>query len=98
VGDDVFQLGELVYPYWIAPSNDLEENLNFCITNNIFVDVDVDAEKLNDVLSSNRHTQVDEDDDSDEINVEDCDGDENDSIDEEEDNFDSFAQHEFVMP
>jgi hypothetical protein len=49
-------------------------------------------------LSSNRHTQVDEDDDSDEINVEDCDGDENDSIDEEEDNFDSFAQHEFVMP
>jgi len=54
-------------------SNDLEEDSKFCIVNNIFVDVD--ADKLNDVLNSSRHTQVDEDD-IDEINVEDCDGDE----------------------
>ena len=68
-------------------SNDLEQNSNFCITNNIFVDVDVDAEKLNDILSS-RYTHVDEDDDSDGINIENCDGDEDGSIDEEEDNSD----------
>jgi hypothetical protein len=43
---------------------------------------------LNDVLSFRWHTQVNEDDDNDEINVEDCDGDEDKSIDEEEDNFD----------
>jgi hypothetical protein len=42
---------------------------------------------LNNVLSSNGHTQVDEDD-SNEINVEDCDEDEDKSINEEEDNFD----------
>jgi hypothetical protein len=42
---------------------------------------------LNDVLSSNEHAQVDEDD-SDEINLEDCDRDENESIEEEEDNSD----------
>jgi len=51
----------------------------------IFVVVDV--EKLNDVLRISRHTQVDEDDDSDKINVEYCDGDDNDEI-KEEDNFD----------
>ena len=53
--------------------NDLEENLKFHIVNNIFVDVDVDvdvdAKELNDVLSFRRHSQVDEDDDNDEINV-----------------------------
>jgi len=49
-------------------SNDLEENSNFCITNNILVNVN--SEKLNDVLNSSRHTQVDEDGDSDEINIE----------------------------
>jgi hypothetical protein len=89
VGDYVFQLSELVDSYWVAPSNDLEENSNFRITDNIFVDVDVDIdiEKFNDVLSSRWHTQVNEDDD-DEINVEDCDGNEDKSIDEEEDNFD----------
>jgi hypothetical protein len=36
--------------------------------------VDVDIKELNDVLRTNRYTQVDEDYDSDEINVEDCDG------------------------
>jgi hypothetical protein len=61
MGDDVFQLGELVDPYRVTMSNDLEENLNFCITDNIFVDVD--AEKLNVFLNSSKHTQVDEDDD-----------------------------------
>jgi hypothetical protein len=64
----------------------MEENLNFCITKNIFIDIDI--KELNDVLSSSGHTQVDQDDDSDEINVENCDGDEDKSIDEEEDNSD----------
>jgi hypothetical protein len=49
VGDDVFQLDELVDPYRVASSNDLEENSNFCITDNIFVDID--TEELNDDLS-----------------------------------------------
>jgi hypothetical protein len=44
----------LVDPYQVAPFNDLEENSNFCIAENIFADVN--AEKLNDVLSSNGHT------------------------------------------
>jgi hypothetical protein len=52
VGDYVFQLNELVYSYRVALSNDLKENSNFRITDNIFVDVDVDLEKFNDVLSS----------------------------------------------
>jgi hypothetical protein len=88
MGDDVFQLGELVDSYQIVLSNDLEENSNFHITDNIFVDVDVDAKELNGVLSSIKHAQVEEDDDSDKINVEDCNGDEDKSIDEEEDNYD----------
>ena len=54
--------------------------------------VDVDIEELNDVLRTNRYTQVDKDYNSDEINVEDCDG-----YDKEEDNSDWFAQHECVM-
>jgi hypothetical protein len=45
--------------------------------------VDVDIEELNDVLRTNRYTQVDEDYDNDEINVEDCDG-----YDKKEDNSD----------
>jgi hypothetical protein len=40
---------------------------------------------LNDVLSSNRYTQVDEDD-NEEINIEDCNGDEDERIDKEEEN------------
>jgi len=66
VRDEIFQLGELVNPYRVASSNDLEENLNFSIAKNIFVDVD--TKELNN--------------DNDEINVEDCDGDEDESIDE----------------
>jgi hypothetical protein len=54
VGDDIFQLGELVNPYRVAPFNDLEENLNFHIVENIFINVDV--EELNDSLSSSGHT------------------------------------------
>jgi hypothetical protein len=54
MGDDIFQLGELVYPYWVALSNDLEENLNFHTVKNIFVDVDIEV--LNDVLRSSKHT------------------------------------------
>jgi hypothetical protein len=34
--DDVFQLDELVDRYQVALSNDIEENSNFCITDNIF--------------------------------------------------------------
>ena len=55
--------------------------------------VDVDIEELNDVLRTNRYTQVDKDYNSDEINVEDCDG-----YDKEKNNSDWFAQHECVMP
>jgi hypothetical protein len=67
--DNVFQLGELVDPYRVAPSIELEENLNFCVLESIFVDVD--AEELNVVFSSNGYAQVDTDDDNDEINIED---------------------------
>jgi hypothetical protein len=81
--DGVFQVNELVDPYQVAPSIDLEENLIFHILKNIFVDV----EELNVVLSSNEHAQVDEDYDSDEINVKYYDGVDNESIEEEE-NFD----------
>jgi len=86
VGDDVFQVSELVDPYQFAPSIDLEENSNFRVTENIFVDVDV--EELNVVLNSSEQAQVNEDDDSNEINVEDCDRANDESIEEEEDSFD----------
>jgi hypothetical protein len=33
----IFELGELVDPYRVAPSNDLEENSDFGITNYIFL-------------------------------------------------------------
>jgi hypothetical protein len=87
IRDDVFQVNELVEPYRVSTSIDMEENLNFCVFNNIFidVDVDVDVEELNVVLSSSGQAQIDEDDD---INVEDCVGADNESIEEEEDNSD----------
>jgi len=47
-----------------------------------------DIEELNNVLRTNWYTQVDEDDNSDEINVEYCDGNDNDEIEKEEDNSD----------
>jgi len=87
MGDNVFQLDELVDPYRVTLSNDFEENSIFHVTENTFVDVDVDIEELNDVSRTSRHTQVDKDEDNDEINVKDCDGYDVDEI-EEEDNSD----------
>jgi hypothetical protein len=43
--DDVFQVSELVDPFRVASSIDLEENSNFHIFDNIFVDVDADELK-----------------------------------------------------
>jgi hypothetical protein len=86
VGDDVFQVIEMVEPYRVAPSIDLEENSNFHVFDNSLVDVDADAEELNVVLSSNGQAQVDENDDD--INIEDCDEADDDSIEEEEDTSD----------
>jgi hypothetical protein len=60
----------------------LEENSNFCVAKNI--SIDVDAEELNVLFRSNGYIQVNEDDASDEINVEDCDRDDDESIEEEE--------------
>ena len=97
VGDDVFPLDELVDSYRVASFNDLKENSNFHIAENTFVDVDidvdvdvyvdVDVEELNDVLRTNGHTQVNEDNESNEINVEDCDGYDDDKIKEEDDSY-----------
>jgi hypothetical protein len=52
MGDNVFQVSELVDPYQVSPSIDLEENSNFYVFDNIFIVVDV--EELNVVLSFNR--------------------------------------------
>jgi hypothetical protein len=86
MGDDVFQVSELVELYRVALSIDLEENLNFHIFDNIFVNVDV--EELNVVLSSSGQAQVNKDDDNNDINVEYYDGAGDESIKEEEDNSD----------
>ena len=64
----------------VAPSVDLEENSNFHVFNDSLVDVD--ALKLNVVLSSSRQANVDEDDDD--IHIEDCDEADDYSIDNEE--------------
>jgi len=61
VRDEVFQVSELVEPYRVAPSIELEENLNFRVFDDSLVDVD--AEELNVVLSSSRQANVDEEDD-----------------------------------
>jgi hypothetical protein len=49
VVDDVFQIDELVDAYRIVPSTNLEENLDFRLTENIFIDVD--DQELNDILN-----------------------------------------------
>jgi hypothetical protein len=67
VRDDVFQVSNLVDPYRVATLIGLEENSNFHVFNNIFVNVDSD--ELNVILSSNEQAQVDEDDNSNEINI-----------------------------
>jgi len=48
----------------------------------------VDVEELNNVLRTSWYTQVDENNNSDEINIEYCDGNDNDEIEKEEDNSD----------
>ena len=77
--DKVFQVSELVEPYRVAPSIDLEENSNFHVFDDSLVDVD--AEELDVVLISSRQANVDEDDD---IHIEDCDEGDDYSIDDEE--------------
>ena len=77
--DEVFQVNELVEPYRIAPSIELEENSNFHVFDDSLVDVDV--EELNVVLSSTRQANIDEDDD---IHIEDCNEGDDYSIDNEE--------------
>jgi len=74
----------LVEPYRVASSIDLEENSNFRVFDDNLVDVD--TKELNVVLSSSGQAQVNEDDDD--INIEDCNGAKDDSIEEEEENSD----------
>jgi hypothetical protein len=84
VRDEVFQVSELVEPYRVAPSIELEENSNFHVFDDSLVDVD--AEELNFVLSSSGQANVDEED---VIHIEDYDeGDDNSIDDEEEENSD----------
>ena len=78
VRDEVFQVSELVEPYQVAPSIDLEENSIFRVFDDSLVDVD--AEELNVVLSSSGQANVDEDDD---IHIEDCDEGDDYSIDDD---------------
>jgi hypothetical protein len=77
----------LVKPYRVAPSIDLEENSIFCVFDDSLVDVDVDAEELNSVLSSTSGLEnVDEVDDN---HIEECDeADDNNSIEDEDENSD----------
>jgi hypothetical protein len=81
--DEVFQVSELVEPYRVAHSIDLEENLNFHVFDDSLVDVG--AEELNVVLSSSGLANVDEDDDK---HIEECDGADNNSIDDKDENSD----------
>ena len=60
VWDEVFQVSELIESYRVAPSIDLEEKSNFRVFDDSLVDVD--AEKLNVVLSSSGQANVDEED------------------------------------
>jgi hypothetical protein len=78
VRDEVFQVSELVEPYRVAPSVDLEENSNFHVFDDSLVDID--TEELNVVLSSSRQANIDEDDD----HIKDCDEGDDYSIDDEE--------------
>jgi len=74
----------LVEPYRVAPSIDLEENLNFHVFDNSLIDVD--AEELNAILSSSGLENVDEKDDN---HIEECDAaDDNNSIEDEDENSD----------
>jgi len=81
--DKVFQTSELVEPYRVATSIDLEENSNFHVFDDSLVDVD--AEELNVVLSSSGLENVDEEDDN---HIEECDKADNNSIEDEDENYD----------
>jgi hypothetical protein len=80
--DEVFQGSELVEPYRVALSIDLEENLNFRVFDDSFVDVD--TEELNVVLISSGLENVDEEDDN---YIEECDEADNNSIEDEDENY-----------
>jgi hypothetical protein len=83
--NEVFQASELLEPYRVAPSIDLEENSNFRVFNDSLVDVD--AEELNAILSSTsvQKNFVEEDDNE----IEECDeADDNNSIEDEDENSD----------
>jgi Na+/phosphate symporter len=82
--DNINQIDELIDAYRVILSNDLEENLNFYVAENIFVDIDV--EELNDIIRTNGHKKVDEGDNIDEhqFNEEDYDGHDDDEIKEKE--------------
>ena len=74
----------MVEPYQVAPSIDLEENLNFRVFDDSLVDVDV--KDLNVVLSSSGLKNVDEKDDN---HIQECDeADDNNSIEDEDENSD----------
>ena len=75
--NEIFQVNELVEPYRVAHSIDLEENSNFCVFDDSLVDID--AKELNVVLSSTGQANIDEDDD----HIEDCDEGDDYSIDDE---------------
>jgi len=57
VVNDVFQIDELVDVYRVPLSIDVEENLNFRVVDNIFVNVDFDVEEINDVLNQQASIQ-----------------------------------------
>jgi hypothetical protein len=73
----------LVEPYRVALSIDLEKNLNFHVFNDSLVDVD--AEELNVVLSSNGLENDDKEDDN---HNEECNEADNNSIEDEDENSD----------
>jgi len=81
--DEVFQVSELVKPYQVAPSINLEENSNFHVFDDSLVDVD--AKELNVVLSSSGLENVDEEYDN---HIEECDKTNNNSIEDEDEKSD----------
>jgi len=83
--DEVFQASELVEPYRVAPSIDLEENLNFRVFGVSLVDVD--AEEMNVVLSSISAVQNVDEEDNNHIKERD-EADDNNSIEDEDENSD----------
>lgn len=53
MGNDIFQLDELVNAYRVTLYTDLDSNFN--VNENTYDDADVDIDELNDVLRTNRH-------------------------------------------